>query len=170
MRKEWLWTLLTAALIGWAACQSEGDRGGSASEAEAVDLKKELPGAWQTIRINVAVNTADGRDTFVMNELTEEVWSRAFGMQPPVYYFQPDQKYRVEHRTLNDDLFSLERGIWNVFGDTLMLITDSATYQYRVRLRDGMASFRGFRDWDEDGQEDDEYQGVFRLIGLDTSE
>jgi hypothetical protein len=167
MRKLWLLSLIV--LLGWTACQSNNEEKAT-TEIPAVDLKATLPGAWQTIRINVAINTANGQDTFMMDELTEDVWSRTFGMEPPIYYFQPDQKYRWEHRMLNGELFSQDRGIWNVFGDTLMLITDTATYQYRVRMGEGLATFRTYLDWDGDGQDDDEYQGVLRLIGLDTNE
>ena len=136
------------------------------AQEEALDLKELLQGTWQTTRISVAVNSVDGLDSFHVEELTEQIWERQFKMKPPIFYFQPDQKFRREHRTLNNDLFNESRGIWNVFGDTLMLIAEDATYQYTVKIGDGRVAWRSLEDWDEDGEVDDEYQSIHRQISI----
>ena len=89
-------------------------------------------------------------------------------MEPPIYYFQADQKFRLVHRSLQGEIFDERRGIWNTFGDTLVLIEPENTVQYIVRIGNGKATFRNFRDWDGDGAEDDEYQGLQRQISIST--
>lgn len=149
------------------ACNN--DQTTTENETEAVDLKEALQGTWQTTQLTVAVNSVDGLDSFRVDELTERVWETDFGMKPPVYYFQPDQKFRKEHKTLAGELMNESRGVWNVFGDTLMLIEPEVTYQYTVKLSSGRMAFRTLLDWDEDGVEDDEYQCVFRQISISTN-
>lgn len=149
------------------ACNN--DPASTKSATETVDLKEALQGTWQTTQLTVAVNSVDGLDSFRVDELTERVWEVEFGMKPPVYYFQPDQKYRKEHKTLGGELMNESRGMWNVFGDTLMLIEPEVTYQYTVKMSDGRMAFRTLLDWDEDGVEDDEYQSVFRQISISAN-
>ena len=151
-----------------SACQQ--DSANSTTAADAVDLKTALQGTWQTFQVNIAVNTADGRDTFRTESLTQEVWEQGYGMEPPIYYFQPDQKFRLVHRSLKGEIFDERRGIWNTFGDTLVLIEPENTVQYLVRIGNGKATFRNFQDWDGDGAKDDEYQGLQRQISISTDE
>lgn len=160
--------LLASLVLLVAACQDNSSNEEEAS-TETFDLRKELQGTWQTVQINIALNTADGRDTFRTESLTEELWKQSFGMQPPLYYFQSDQKFRRLHKNLRDEVIDEAKGIWNVFGDTLMLIEPEATYQYLVRAGKGRATFRTFLDWDEDGEADDEYQGLHRKISISTN-
>ena len=160
-------SLLLIALATFA-CQTDRDE--AAATEPTVDLKDALRGTWQTFQINVAVNSADGRDTFRTVMYTQEVWEQGFNMEPPVYYFQPDQKYRLVHRSLDGTIVDQTRGIWNVFGDTLVLIEPERTTQYQVRLANGKATFRNFQDWDEDGEADDEFQGLQRQISIGTEE
>lgn len=149
------------------SCQAEPDAVEDSENTE-LDLKSALQGTWQTFQINVAVNSADGRDTFRTESLTEDVWEEVFGMEPPVYYFQPDQKFRLIHRNLAGEVVGDSRGLWNTFGDTLMLIEAEETNQFLVKVGGGKAAFRNFQDWDEDGEVDDEYQGLLRQISIST--
>ena len=147
------------------SCQSESNVNEDTAE-EVFDLKQAIQGTWQTTQLSVAVNSAEGLDSFRVDQLTEQVWEQQFGMKPPIHYFQPDQKFRREHRNINDDIIDSSRGIWNVFGDTLMLIEEDATYQYVVQGGDGRIAWRTLLDWDEDGEVDDEYQSVHRQISI----
>ncbi|MEL6970192.1 MAG: hypothetical protein AAFO02_08480 [Bacteroidota bacterium] len=169
MMRITLMILVVGSFLFGTACQA--DQSAHTEETvEEVDLKSALQGTWQTFQINVAINTADGRDTFRTESLTEEVWEDVFKMEPPVYYFQPDQKYRLVHRNILGELVNQSRGMWNTFGDTLVLIEPEATYQYEVKLANGRAAFRAFMDWDADGEEDDEYQGLQRQISISAEE
>lgn len=148
------------------ACQNEATD--TTTDTETIDLKTALQGTWQTYQINAAINSADGRDTFRSENLTQEVWEQVFQMEPPVYYFQADQKFRKIHRTLAGETMSEKKGMWNIFGDTLMLIQPDTTLQFIIRLKDGRASFRHYADWDDDGIVDDEVQELQRQISIGT--
>ncbi len=161
-----LMLLAVGSLFVCTACQADQPANTTEETTEEVDLKTALQGTWQTFQINVAVNTADGRDTFRTESLTEEVWEEVFNMEPPVYYFQADKKNRLEQRNTAGELVNQSSGMWNTFGDTLVLIEPEATYQYEVKLGNGRAAFRAFMDWDADGEEDDEYQGLQRQISI----
>lgn len=162
--------LFVIVLLGAVLSCQKDSAGEQDAGAEAVDLKAALQGTWQTFQINVAVNSADGKDTFRTESLTEAIWKETFNMEPPVWYFQPDQKYRRVHRSITGVEIDQSRGVWNTFGDTLVLIEPDATYQYIVKLGEGRAAFRTFLDWDDDGEEDDEYQGLQRQISIGVEE
>lgn len=152
-------------LVMITSCQQNQAEEQTVEEA-TVDLKAALQGTWQTYQINVAVNSADGKDTFRTESLTEAIWKKRFLMEPPVYYFQADQKYRLVHRNMDGLIVDQSRGMWNTFGDTLVLIEPDATYNYRVKLGEGKAAFRTFLDWDDDGETDDEFQSLNRQISI----
>ena len=114
------------------------------------------------------VNTTENTDSSYIFEVKEEEWASRLGSRPILFYFQPDNKYRQEFVALNDEVMSTARGMWNTFGDTLMLIEPNATYQYQVAIGKGLAEFRTMLDWDGDGQEDDSYSAVHRQVSMTT--
>ena len=75
-------------LLGLTACQSDQAETETSESAE-VDLKTALQGTWQTFQINVAVNSADGRDTFRTESLTEEVWEEVEEGEMPLWFHLP---------------------------------------------------------------------------------
>ena len=158
--------LLLLLIVLLAACQSEG--GESVQTTKQPDLKAELPGTWEAISLRVTVNSANGQDSSYVFEVNEEQWVSRYGVQPVKTVYQPDNKYREEYYGMNDSLLNQARGIWNVFGDTLMMITPNETKQYIVSLSEGRSEFRAMVDWDEDGAADDEYLRVNRLVSLET--
>lgn len=157
----------------WAAfifmgCQGDpsGKPGNQAEEQKP--LSNVLPGTWESVSIRVEVNTAENTDSSYLFEVREEEWGERLGTRPIRFYFQPDNKYRQEFIALDGQPLSTAKGIWNTFGDTLMLIEPNATYQYLVSTGKGMAEFRTTMDWDGDGEEDDNYLSVQRRISLTT--
>lgn len=158
--------LLLLLIVLLTACQ--GQSGQPAETAEQPDLKTALPGTWEAVSLRVKVNTANGQDSSFVFEVSEEQWVRRLGVMPVRTYYQPDNKYRQEFYSADGSLANESRGVWNVFGDTLMMIAPDATYQYTVKLADGRSEYRALVDWDNDGAEDDEYLGVQRLVGLST--
>lgn len=129
-----------------------------------VDLKSEMPGNWQTVSFRVTINALDSLSEPSIFEVGEDAWLEKMGVQPIQMQFTSNNKFRQEYLDASDSLLQLTRGIWNVFGDTLMLIAPDATYQYQVELTGDQAQFRCYLDWDGDGQEDDEYIGIQRII------
>jgi hypothetical protein len=158
--------LLLFLLVLFAACQNEGRE--PTQNTEPPDLNAELPGTWEAVSLRVKVNSANGQDSSYVFEVKEEQWVRRYGVQPVKTVYQPDNKYRQEYYGINDSLINQARGIWNVFGDTLMMIAPNETSQYIVSIGEGRSEFRALVDWDEDGVADDEYLRVNRLVSLDV--
>lgn len=111
--------------------------------------------------MEVIILSFEGLDSSYSIVVKEEEWEEKLHMRPIFTEFFPDHKYRMEYRDLADSLTQVNRGIWNVFGDTLMLIEPRATYQYRLESHPGELRFHTYLDWDGDGVEDDEYMGIW---------
>ena len=158
---------LAALLLLLAACRNEAPRQ-EAETAPAVDLKQHLPGAWEAVSLQVTVHTAENTDSSYVFEVREENWVQRFGVHPKRTVFLLDNRFRTEFRSVTDTLIEAQRGVWNTFGDTLMLIEPSATTQYEVTLRSGLADWRTLVDWDGDGEVDDELWEVHRYVGRGT--
>ena len=162
-----IFTLLLFLCSLFVACNNEPAQ--SAESVAQPDLKKALPGIWESVSIRVKVNTAENLDTSYIFEVPEQNWEQMLGIKPIRTYYELDNKYRTEYISRNDSITNVKRGIWNTFGDTLMLIEPDVSYQYSVRiLSNGLAEFNSLLDWDGDGQEDDEYTGIQRLVSRST--
>lgn len=161
--------LLILTVIALSAVFQSCQSGEKEANTPPPDLNKELPGTWEAVSVKVKVNSVmnepDSSTTF---EIKEEEWLDRMGVKPVRTYYQTDNKYRQEFRALNDTLLSISRGVWNTFGDTLMMIEPATTYQYTLRLKNGLAEFRALVDWDGDGEEDDDYTGVHRKVSMDV--
>ncbi len=147
----------------FAACEREDGKQAARSE-EKVDLLAQLPGTWEAVSIRTDIPTVDGTEADSVFEVSEEYWVEKYTLKPVVVVFQPDKKYRQEFRNDMDSLINEVRGIWNVFGDTLMMIEPNASYTYQVNIGKGIATFSASLDWDGDGEEDDTYQGKYRKV------
>ena len=163
---RYLLPVVAALAIATTACKN--DAPAAADAPAATDLKQELLGTWQTYQVNVAVNSADGLDSFRSEMITADIWENTYGMEPPVFYFQPDDAFRRLHRALAGQVLDEATGTWRVNGDTLFLDENGKTTSYAVKFGSGKAAFRTTLDWDSDGQIDDEYQSVHRKISIGT--
>lgn len=157
-------SLLAILAISLIFTQCQPSSAPETTTKASVSLAEALPGAWESILVRVAVNTAENTDSSYVFEIREEEWTERTGMRPIKAYFQPDNQYRQVFTAGNDSIISVARGMWNNFSDTLLLVEPNATYQYIVSIDKGLAEFRTLLDWDGDGQEDDEYLGVHRKI------
>ena len=150
------------ALCLFVACQNEP---APVEEDTVIDLETLLPGTWETIDIKMVLNTVNGQDSINFVHIAEGQWGKKIGMNPPRIYYLNDNKYRKERITADGQIIETHRGIWNTFGDTLMMIEPDATYQYIVKANDqGLTEYRSLEDLDGDGEVDDEYVGVQRLV------
>lgn len=152
-------------LINLIACQSkvsENDK--NPSQSNNNELKIKLPGVWKTVAFRVHVHSFHNSDSTFIMEVKEGEWEQKMQMHPIQTVYEVENRFYVQYKNLSDSLLRTERGIWNVFGDTLMLVSPNATYQYEVILQNRKAELRALLDWDGDGQEDDEYIGIQRFI------
>lgn len=158
-----LWIGLLLVSVISVACQQESNSK-QTNEESSLQLRTALPGTWEAVSIRVDIPSVDSTEIDSVFVVSEEYWVQKFSIKPVLTVFQPDNKFRQEFRNSQDSLLNEVKGIWNVFGDTLMLIEPNATYTYLVNMGKGIATFNATVDWDGDGQEDDLYQGVHRKI------
>lgn len=164
MRKN-SWILLAGIALVYA-CQPDKKE----AQGPLVDLKSALPGTWETKYLQITMPTYQGGDSTNVFEASEEYWEARFLVKPYRTYFSPEQKYHTVHRGLHDELISESRGMWNTFGDTLLMVEEGSTIQYKLLIEKGQAHLSALLDWDQDGQEDDEYYMVYRLVSKSSSE
>ena len=122
-----MYFILPVLLLG---CQAESDK-----SIQKPDLQKELPGTWEAVSVNVQINSAMGNpDSTATFVIEENEWLERLAVKPVRTYYLTDNKYRQEFKSPYDTLISVNRGMWNAFGDTLMMIEPTVTYQYTVEL------------------------------------
>ncbi|MEQ8707133.1 MAG: hypothetical protein RIC19_24590 [Phaeodactylibacter sp.] len=151
-----------AFLIG---CAGEPKSG---SETETEDLETALPGTWESVSLRVDINTVDGTDTSYVFEVREEEWVQRLGVKPVRTYYKTDNKYDQVFTSMTDTILSTTRGMWNIFGDTLMMVEPNATYHYEAVIENGLITLKAQLDWDGDGEADDDYLGVHRKVSSAT--
>ncbi len=165
MIKQISFLLLTVLIL--SSCQSEPQS--QDAEVDTLDLAKTLPGTWEMVSIRVQVNSFENTDSSYVQEIKEEEWEKVFFVKPVKTYFNLDNKYRRAYFNMNGEVVSEDRGMWNVFNDTLMMIEPNVTYQYIISQQpSGLLQFSSLLDWDSDGQEDDKYLGVQRYVSRTT--
>ncbi len=136
-------------------------------KAAASILEEKLPGTWEMKYLKIKV---DNPDTAYVFEVSEDFWERKYSVKPYRTYFGPDHRFRTAHRGLGGQMISEERGMWNVFGDTLVMITPNSTQQFKVKLEAGTAHFSGIIDWDGDGKETEAYYAIQRYVAKSAQE
>ncbi|MEM9886551.1 MAG: hypothetical protein AAF849_11720 [Bacteroidota bacterium] len=151
------------------ACQTETTVE-SEAESEPLSLQRsDLIGVWEQTSLKVTFNQALGiPDSLRVFEVKEENWEEVLFVKPVRSYFMSDSTYRQDFLDVNNNVYDTQRGLWNIIGDTLMLISPNASYTYEIRIENGTSQYVGLLDWDGDGMEDDEYQATQRLVSRNT--
>ena len=159
---------LSTLMLVWA-CQSNTNGTTEKSQSKKT-LEEALPGIWETVAVRVEVNSAEGKDSSYVFEVSEEKWEQDLGIKPIRTYYELDHKFRSEYRAAGKDtLINTNKGLWNTIGDTLMLIEPNVTYIYHVTLKEnGTGEFQSLLDWDGDGLPDDRYIGIQRYVSKST--
>jgi len=159
--------LLIAALLlfGFWTCQSSQSSTGTPAGGAQPDFASILPGTWENVSLLVVVNTVANTDSSYSLVVPPGAWEQKLGIKPIQSTFTEENRYYSKYYNLQDSLIRSTRGMWNVFGDTLLLIEPEATYTYRMELLpEDQISFSALLDWDDDGQADDEYEGVQQKV------
>lgn len=157
-------------LVFLSACQNAPEEiTDTANPGGQTDLAEVLPGTWENVSLKVNVYSADNTaDSSYIFQINDGDWVTLFNVLPPRTYFEANNRYRIEYRDRRDSIMSVSRGVWNVMGDTLMMIEENQTLQGKIKYDKGMLFFIGLRDWDEDGAADDAYQDVKRRVSIGT--
>jgi len=131
--------------------------------------RSDLVGVWEQVDLKVTYNTFDVPDSMRIFQVEEENWTKVLSVKPVKTYFKADSTYRQDFIGLDDNVYDTQRGLWNLIGDTLMLISPNATYTYEINLvANGTCQYLGLLDWDGDGAEDDKYEATQRLVSRNT--
>jgi len=157
--------LIVVLLASALACGNEPSKE-PPNEAGELEMQDFLPGTWEMNSLSVLALSHEGiADSVYSLQIREQDWLKVYRTQPSQYAFRADKKFRIYFRDIEGQPIDSAKGIWNSFGDTLMLISPEETIQYRVRYKAGsLAEYRAQMDWDQDGEEDDQFQATFRKV------
>ena len=158
-----LFSFCLLLLLVTASCA--GDEATTAPATTAPpDLSQDLLGTWETVELDIAYTTFQGGDTAYAEVIREADWGRKYGVKPPSTVFTPDGKLRRTHRLRDGQIANVTNGIWRTQGDSLLVIEPNVTYTYFPKLQAGRLELTGLTDQDQDGQRDDRYRAVYRLV------
>ncbi|WP_420457944.1 hypothetical protein [Neolewinella sp.] len=144
--------------------------GGAESESPAAEatpsaaLNEGLLGTWETVELDIEYATFQGGDTAYAEVIREADWGRVYGVKPPSTVFTPDGKLRRTHRLRDGRVANVTNGIWRAQGDSLLVIEPNVTFTYFPQLSGDRLELSGLVDQDRDGQRDDRYRAVYRLV------
>ncbi len=147
----------------FARC-SEGETSTDSVTANPGQLSKDLLGTWETISYEVDYPTYLGGDTAYVERIAEADWGRTYGVKPPRTIFTPDGKLRRTHQLRTGEVANVVNGLWREQGDSLFIIEPNITYSYLHRLVGDRLELSGLVDQDQDGQRDDRFRAVYRLV------
>ncbi|MTB51816.1 hypothetical protein [Lewinella sp. W8] len=145
------------------SCQ--GDPQPSETAPAELSLEEAMLGTWETIEIEVHSPTYQGGDTAVHQLIKEADWGRVYGVQPSRTVFTPDGKLKRTHKLSDGQMAGVINGLWKVTEtDSLFIIEPEVTYTYAPLMEEQRLTLRGVVDYDFDGEKDDEYRSVMRLV------
>ncbi len=119
----------------------------------------DLIGSWKNISMKVTMKL-DDRDS-VLN-VPKGKWQEILKIKPIETKFNKDGTYTSTYRSLDGQIFMTTNGSWELKGNKLKMVSEAKKYAYTVSIKEGVATFKGKIDWDEDGQVDDLYIGKQR--------
>ena len=123
------------------------------AEHAPVDLKDYLPGTWTLQSMAAWVITPEsGPDSLQFIDLDLQKGN----FYPAIHHFSSDRKFRIQFQAPDGSPADSLRGLWNAFGDTLLLIEPKGTYTYEVHaMAPDSSRWKEALDWDGDGLKDD---------------
>lgn len=158
--------LLTFSIV-LAACQSDQAPAAAPQEVgnSAMDISEALLGTWETVEVDVNYKTYEKSDTNFRQIIREADWGKLFGVRPARTEFTPDGKHRRTHSLMNGQVADITNGLWKAQGsDSLLIIEPNKTLYYAYGLDNDRLVLTGVVDYDYDGEVDDEYRSVMRLV------
>ncbi|NUO01643.1 MAG: hypothetical protein HUU01_13635 [Saprospiraceae bacterium] len=128
-------------------------------------LDKRFIGEWRNESMRVECATFRGSDTTFVLDVPAGQWEARMRMQPIRTTYKADGSYVSEYRTLSDSVSLRREGRWTANGKRLILNEtqpDKREYVNEYTISGKRASFSSTLDFDGDGRNDDQYQGVQR--------
>lgn len=130
------------------------------SVLQTANYPKEIVGDWVSNSIKIDINADSAYHVFV----AKGEWEAKLNHKPIQTTFRANNTYKIDYLNLQDSIFEKRRGVWNIFGDTLMLIEDDATYRYAIKMRRNHLQYQAKLDWDSDGEIDDTYTQIDQKV------
>jgi hypothetical protein len=136
-----------------------------ANEPAAVPFAEALLGTWETIEIETHSPTYEGKDTTAHLLVKEADWGRLYGSKPARTEYTADGKLKRTYFNILGETVDVTNGLWKTMGeDSLFIIEPNTTLSYKHELEGSRLTLTGKVDWDSDGEEDDDYRAVLRLV------
>ena len=110
-------------------------------------------GDWESNSLRIDVKADSAYQIYI----AKGEWEAKLNHRPIKTTFRPNNTYQIDYLNLQDSTFQKRRGVWNIFGDTLLLIENNSTYQYAIKMKRGYLQYQTQLDWDNDSIEDDNY-------------
>ena len=115
--------------------------------------------------MDVDYRSYQGTDTSYTQSISEADWKRLYGVQPARTHFTADGKHKRTHRLVGGQIVDVTNGVWRAQGtDSLLVIEPNRTLYYAYDLNGDRLTLTGTIDYDLDGEEDDGYRSVMRLV------
>jgi len=118
-----------------------------------------LTGKWSNLELKVLVNHASSEDSAYTFMVPHGEWEQILNIKPILTEFKSNGTYTSEYRSLQDSLIRETDGTWDIIADTLILIEDGTSSRYHFKIEGSEVTFKGWLDWDQDGEMDDLYSG-----------
>ncbi len=158
------YTLLTLSLALFAVgCNDTTTQ--QESEPETIPIEEALLGTWETIEIEANCPTYQSQDTTVHLLIKEADWGRQYGSKPARTVYTADGKLKRTYFNSKGEMTDATNGLWKTVGkDSLFIIEPNTTLSYKHELDGSRLTLTGKVDWDYDGEADDDYRAVMRLV------
>lgn len=128
-------------------------------------ISEALLGTWETIEIEIDYATYQAQDTAHHLLIKEADWQRSYGVRPARTLYTSDGKLRRTHFDLAGQVADVTNGLWKAKApDSLFVIEPNVTFSYRHQLDGDRLTLTGLIDSDYDGEKDDSYRAVLRLV------
>lgn len=116
-------------------------------------------GQWYNESMQVELNALGGKSDSTFS-ISSGQWESVLNIKPILTTYTVDGGYSSRYTDLDGRVVRSTLGQWTLIGDSLFLTEEGNTTAYFFLWLEGRGSFKGFLDWDGDGQSDDLYTGI----------
>ena len=128
-------------------------------------FSEKILGTWETVEVEATSPTYQGLDTTVHQIIREADWGRLYGVKPSRTIYTDDGKLKRTYYNSSGIVTDVTNGLWRENGaDSLLVIEPNTTLNYKYTLEGERLTLTGIIDWDFDGEQDDDYRAVLRLV------
>lgn len=125
-------------------------------------MQDKLIGTWENTALDVTMKLNDQQDSLM--HIPEGSWERVLNIRPIVTTYTADGNFVSDYYTPEGKSMGSEVGTWEFRNDSLVLKGENYNSAYKVIFEGEKARFTALLDWDQDGQEDDLYDGWQKKI------